>query len=59
MDETQTPDVTTAGTTGVPVTVLLTNIVGIKWHAFLLRDLQWCGIDPRGSLAVPRAQALP
>ncbi len=42
---------TTAGTSGRPVTVLQTNITGLWWHACYLRDLEWCGIDPTGSVA--------
>jgi phenylacetate-CoA ligase len=41
----------TSGTNGVPIQVLGTNRVDLWWFAFYLRDLEWCGIDPRGRLA--------
>lgn len=50
----RTGELSTSGTTGVPIVVLQTNVVSAWWHAFLLRDLMWCGLDPRGSLAVIR-----
>ena len=28
------------------------------WNAFYLRDLEWCGIDPRGRLAAIRLMAM-
>jgi phenylacetate-CoA ligase len=44
----------TSGTNGVPIKVLKTNRVALWWHAFYLRDLEWCGLDPRGRLAAIR-----
>jgi phenylacetate-CoA ligase len=44
----------TAGSSGVPVEVLQTNVVDLWWKAFYLRDLRWCGIDPCGTLAAIR-----
>lgn len=41
----------TSGTNGVPIGVLQTNRVQFWWLAFFLRDLEWCGLDPRGRLA--------
>jgi phenylacetate-CoA ligase len=41
----------TSGSSGVPVTVLQTNMVLLWWFAFLLRDLEWCGFEPSGTLA--------
>jgi phenylacetate-CoA ligase len=46
--------ISTSGTTGVPVQILQTNAVHLFWYACYLRDLQWCGIDPGGTLAVIR-----
>jgi phenylacetate-CoA ligase len=34
--------------------VLQTNLVNVWWLAFLLRDLQWTQVDPRGTLAAIR-----
>ncbi|MDB5334775.1 MAG: uncharacterized protein JWN70_394 [Planctomycetaceae bacterium] len=42
---------TTSGTSGVPLEVLQTNIVHRWWWACNLRDLEWGGFDPRGTLA--------
>lgn len=41
----------TSGTTGVPVNVLQTNMTHIWWLAYYMRDIQWCGFNPRGNLA--------
>jgi len=41
----------TSGTNGVPIEVLKTNLTTLVWHALSLRDLEWCGLDPRGRLA--------
>jgi phenylacetate-CoA ligase len=45
----------TSGTTGVPIRVRQTNLVQTFWFALLLRDMEWCGIDPKGSIAVMRS----
>jgi phenylacetate-CoA ligase len=42
----------TAGSSGTPVVVHATNMTDLWWHALYLRDLEWCGIDPTGTLAV-------
>lgn len=44
----------TSGTTGIPIDVPQTNVTQTWWAAFTLRDLHWCGIDPRGRLAAIR-----
>src|SRR5262249_45413160 len=44
----------TTGTSGVPLTVRQTNWVQLWWFAFYLRDLEWCGLDPTGTLAAIR-----
>ena len=44
----------TSGTSGVPIDVRQTDRVHFWWLAFLLRDTEWSGIDPRGSLAAIR-----
>ncbi len=44
----------TSGTSGMPVQVGATNLTTLMWLAFYLRDLEWCNIDPRGTLAVIR-----
>lgn len=41
----------TSGSSGVPVEVRQTNRDQIFWFACYLRDLEWCGFDPTGSLA--------
>jgi len=50
----ETTRLKTSGTSGMPVEVLQTNLVNLWWFAFHLRDLHWCGVDLRGSLAVIR-----
>src|SRR5262249_30573047 len=45
----------TSGSTGLPVTVLQTNVVNLIWQGLYLRDAEWCGFDQRGSLAVIRS----
>ncbi|MBL8794735.1 MAG: phenylacetate--CoA ligase family protein, partial [Planctomycetia bacterium] len=45
----------TSGSTGTPLRVLQTNVVQLWWSAFYLRDLEWCNIQPAGSLASIRA----
>lgn len=42
---------TTSGTSGLPIKVQQTNVVGAWWLAFYLRDLEWCGLDPREPVA--------
>jgi phenylacetate-coenzyme A ligase PaaK-like adenylate-forming protein len=44
----------TSGTNGVSIKVLQTNRVSLWWSAFYLRDLEWCGLDPRRRLAAIR-----
>ena len=44
----------TSGTSGVAVKVYRTNVTDQWWLALHLRDLEWSGIDPRGSLAAVR-----
>jgi phenylacetate-coenzyme A ligase PaaK-like adenylate-forming protein len=44
----------TSGTSGVPIDVRQTDRVHLWWLAFLLRDTEWSGVDPRGSLAAIR-----
>ncbi|MDX1944237.1 MAG: hypothetical protein SFU86_02440, partial [Pirellulaceae bacterium] len=48
----------TSGTSGVAIELRQTNLTALWWLAFFLRDLEWCGIDPRGSLACIRAVKL-
>jgi phenylacetate-CoA ligase len=45
----------TSGTSGMPIEVVQTNLVNLWWFALYLRDFEWCGIDPRGSMAAIRA----
>jgi phenylacetate-CoA ligase len=47
----------TSGTSGVPIEVRQTNAVHLWWRALALRDYEWCGIDPRHTLAAIRATA--
>jgi phenylacetate-CoA ligase len=42
----------TSGTMGIPIEVSQSNVTNTWWLACYLRDLAWCGIDPRGRLAV-------
>jgi phenylacetate-CoA ligase len=51
----QTGRMRTSGTSGLPIEVLQTNLVNMWWLVFQLRDLHWCGIDPRGRLAAIRS----
>ncbi|MES2792756.1 MAG: nucleotide disphospho-sugar-binding domain-containing protein [Planctomycetota bacterium] len=50
---------TTSGTSGVKLEVRQTNVVHRWWWACNLRDLEWCGIDPRGTLAAIRPPVFP
>ena len=45
----------TSGTSGVPVRIFKTNIFYIWWLAFYLRDLEWNGLNPTGTMAAIRA----
>jgi phenylacetate-CoA ligase len=45
----------TSGTSGVPVRVLKTNMFYVWWLAFYLRDLEWSGLRPNGTMASIRA----
>lgn len=45
----------TSGSSGSPTRVLQTNLVNLWWCAFYLRDLDWCGFDPTGSIASIRS----
>jgi phenylacetate-CoA ligase len=45
----------TSGTSGVPVRILKTNIFYLWWLAFYLRDLEWSGLNPGGTMAAIRA----
>lgn len=49
-----TGEVSTSGSSGVPVKVQQTNVVQMWWLALVLRDYEWCGIDPSQSLAAIR-----
>ena len=44
----------TSGSSGTPIRVYPTNMVDLWWHAFFLRDLEWCNFDATGVLAVIR-----
>ncbi len=50
-------DVHTSGTTGEPIRVLRTELSGLFWSAFTLRDHLWHGRDFTGKLAVIRNSA--
>jgi phenylacetate-CoA ligase len=50
----KTHETYSSGTNGVPVTVHQTNQVAFWWSVFCMRDLEWCGLDPRGTLAAIR-----
>jgi phenylacetate-CoA ligase len=54
---TATGEAYTSGTNGVPIKVLKTHRTELCWHALSLRDLEWCGFDPRGRLAAIRLLA--
>jgi phenylacetate-CoA ligase len=47
-------ELSTSGSSGIPVKVMQTNIVRLWWIALNLRDMDWCGIDPTLRLAVIR-----
>ncbi len=51
---TATGEVSTSGSSGIPVKVQQTNVVQMWWLALILRDYEWCGIDPTQSLAAIR-----
>ncbi|HVT89775.1 MAG TPA: AMP-binding protein [Tepidisphaeraceae bacterium] len=44
----------TSGTNGVPVKVLKTNLDILWWNALYMRDLEWGGFHPSGTLAAIR-----
>jgi phenylacetate-CoA ligase len=44
----------TSGSSGAPTFALTTNLTQLWWYACYLRDLEWCKIDPTGTLAVIR-----
>jgi phenylacetate-CoA ligase len=44
----------TSGSSGTPTSVFRTNMSELWWHAFFLRDLEWCNIDPTLTLAAIR-----
>jgi phenylacetate-CoA ligase len=48
----------TSGTGGMAIPVWQTNLVSCWWTACCLRDLVWCGIDPRGTVASLRNLAM-
>lgn len=50
-----TGDMVTSGSSGTPTRVFQTNVVNLWWLAFYLRDLEWCAVDPTGSIAVIRS----
>lgn len=45
----------TSGSSGAPTNTHATNMTQLWWHAFYLRDLEWCSLDPTGTLASIRA----
>jgi phenylacetate-CoA ligase len=47
----------TSGSSGTPTNVYTTNRSRLWWYAFYLRDLEWCDIDPTGTLAAIRSSA--
>ena len=44
----------TSGSSGTPTDTHHTNMTQLWWHAFFLRDLEWCNFDPTGTLAAIR-----
>jgi phenylacetate-CoA ligase len=46
---------TTSGTSGIPVRILQTGLLKVWFSALTLRDMEWCGIDPRRGLASIRS----
>src|ERR1019366_10203383 len=36
----------TSGSSGTPTDTHQTNMTQLWWHAFFLRDLEWCQLDP-------------
>lgn len=48
----------TSGTSGIPIELRQTNVVRLWWLAFYLRDLEWSGLNPRGTLAGIRTAKL-
>jgi phenylacetate-CoA ligase len=45
----------TSGSSGTPTRVFLTNMTNLWWCASYLRDLEWCRIDPSGTIAAIRS----
>ncbi len=50
---------TTSGTSGIPLEVLQSNVTHRWWWACNLRDLEWAGINPVGTLAGIRPPVRP
>ncbi len=48
----------TSGTNGVPLKILKSSRDALWWNALFLRDLEWCGLDPRGRVATLRLLAM-
>jgi phenylacetate-CoA ligase len=44
----------TSGTTGIPISVAVTNVSKAWWLSLYLRDLDWCGVDPSRNRATIR-----
>ena len=44
----------TSGSSGTPTNVFQTNMSDLWWYAFYWRDLEWCNVDPTGTLAAIR-----
>lgn len=45
----------TSGSSGTPTPTHMTNLSNLWWFGFFLRDLEWCQLDPTGSLAIIRS----
>ena len=58
-DHGETGEVRTSGSTGAPVRVLKTQLTGLLWNAFTLRDHIWHRRDLRGKLAAIRHGVTP
>jgi phenylacetate-CoA ligase len=43
-----------SGSSGTPIAIPQTNMVDLWWHALFLRDLEWCRLDPTGTIAAIR-----
>ena len=48
----------TSGTNGVPIEIVKTNRDDLLWIGLSMRDIEWCGMNPRKRIAAIRLMAM-